>query len=161
MQNTFDNLVIGTLRVTEAVTLPNGAVTNVMIQAGADIDASKIEAFWSHSDGIAGAATTQTRVIAIGKAVGTLIHFRVTQVSACTGAATVTVDLKKNGTTVLDAVITLNAATAAYAVQDAVFDDDDIAEDDVFAVVVTVTATGTDTAATGIGWQLDATEVYV
>jgi hypothetical protein len=57
----------------------------------------------------------------------------------CVSAATVTVDLLKNGTTVLSAVITLDNSQAAYVLEPGVVSTPDYDDGDVFEVAVAIT----------------------
>ncbi len=90
------------------------------------------------------AAATERRVIAtVRGTTGTIVAFRAGCVVANVGAATVTVDLKKNGTTVLTSVITLDSANAAYAIEDAAgFTSTALVANDVLEVVIVATAGG-------------------
>ncbi len=88
------------------------------------------------------AAAAERRVVHVARAAGVLDDFRAGVVVACTGNATVTVDLRKNGTTVLDAPIVLDNTNTAFAKEAAGVSAaaDDYVAGDVFEVVVTVNA---------------------
>jgi hypothetical protein len=72
----------------------------------------------------------------------TINSFKAGSVTACVGAATITVDLKKNGTSVLSAPITLNSSSTAYVVQSGTVTTTSLVAGDVLEVVVTATAGG-------------------
>ena len=76
-------------------------------------------------------------------ATGTLRYFAAGNVSPLTGAATIAVDLKKNGTTVLTGTITLDSGDAAYAVVEGTLDgdEDDLVAGDVLTVHADYTVT--------------------
>lgn len=84
-----------------------------------------------------GAQSDATQVIHVVKgATGTIISFCAGSVTPCAGAATCTLDLKKNGTTVLSAVITLNNTHSAYEVVEATLSTTSVVTEDVLTVVV-------------------------
>jgi hypothetical protein len=60
-------------------------------------------------------ATDERRYLYRAYAAGTLVSFRAGVLVAATGDDTVTVDLKKDGTTVLSAPISITTSPAAYA----------------------------------------------
>jgi hypothetical protein len=97
------------------------------------------------------AATTETKVVhVVYGATGTILAFRAGSIVANIGAATVTVDLKKNGVSVLTGVITLNNAnTARVAVAGTLGASLALVAGDVLEVVCVATAGG-GTLATGV-----------
>lgn len=96
-----------------------------------------------------GTSASETKVIHYARAAGSVTGFRAGSVVANIGAATVTVDLKKNGTTVLSAVITLDNANAAYTAEAGTISSASYVSGDVFTVVTVATAGG-GTLATGV-----------
>src|SRR4051812_34014201 len=58
-------------------------------------------------------ATTETRAIHLANGPGTLVEFDAGSIVACLTTATITVDIKKNGVSVLTSVLTLNNANTA------------------------------------------------
>lgn len=89
-------------------------------------------------------AAAESRVIHVATAAGTVVGFSAGCVVANIGAAVVTFDLKKNGTTVLTGVITVDNGDAARAVVDGTLSGAAVAyvADDVFEVVIAATAGG-------------------
>lgn len=87
-------------------------------------------------------ATAETRTLHVAHASGTLVAFRAGSIAIAAGAATVTVDLKKNGTTVLSAVITLDSGNTARVSEDATLSVTSYAAGDWFEIVTTATAGG-------------------
>jgi hypothetical protein len=88
-------------------------------------------------------ATAETRVLHVVRgSTGTLKAFVAGSIVACVGAATITVDLRKNGSTVLTAVITLDSANTAYIVEAGTFASTSLVAGDVLTVVTTATAGG-------------------
>lgn len=63
-------------------------------------------------------------------------------VTACVGAATVTVDIYKNGSTILTAIVTLNAAAALTLQAPTISGAGDVVDGDLLEAVVTATAGG-------------------
>jgi hypothetical protein len=99
-------------------------------------------------DGTIASATVPIHIV--HGAAGGVIAVKAGSITACAGAATVTVDLKKNGTSVLAAVITLDSGNTARVPEDGtlVADPSDAA-DDFFELVVVATAGG-GTLGTGL-----------
>lgn len=149
-----DVLINGTLTVVTDLNAPASSITNAAIDSAAGIEATKLEhqyqPVYAQGSGTTAAAATETLYVAYGA--GTLIAFRAGSVVANVGAATCTVDLKKNGTTMLSAVITLDSANTARVVEAATLSVTSIAAGDVLEVVVTASAGG-GTLATGLFCQ--------
>lgn len=96
-------------------------------------------------------ATTETKITHIAYAAGVVEDFRAAMIGANVGAATVTFDLKKNGTTVLSSVVTLSSSHAAYEdVVGTLVASPTYVAGDVFTTVITATAGG-GTLGTGAG----------
>lgn len=140
--NVFVN---GNLQST-SMDIPAGTITNSDVNASADIDATKLEhEHRKHVNQVHGsAATTERRVIHTVKGTtGTVVAFRCGVVVACVGAATIDIDLLKNGTTILSAAIQLDNTNAAFAFEDASgFTSTTLAADDVLEADITATAGG-------------------
>lgn len=99
----------------------NAAVGDAEVKTGAKIDASKLRRRMHarYSQGNV-AAVSETRVLHIAYgAVGEVKAVRVSNIARATGNSTVTVNVRKNGTTILTGVITLtdiNPGSATYGV---------------------------------------------
>ena len=129
------------------VDLPAAAITNANVAGNAGISASKLEhqhqPNYSQESGTTAAA--EDRVIhTVHGATGIVTAFAAGCVVANIGAAVVTVDLHKNGATMLTAAIDVDNGDAAYAVVAGTVDpaEEDVVVDDVIEVVVTVAAGG-------------------
>lgn len=96
---------------------------------------------------------TQSKGAAVATVTGVVQHLALTNGSldsvqlgllvASTGAATIVVDLKKNGVTVLTAPVTLNSTHAAYTIVTAgIAGGGGYLADDIFELTVTATAGG-------------------
>jgi hypothetical protein len=149
------NRIVGDLHVAgnltaDSLAVPNSSVTNEKVAAGAGIDASKLD----HQNIVVFAqanttAAAETRAVYVAHAAGTIEEFEAGSIAACTGNATITVDLKKNGTTVLSAVITLDSGNTAYVVEAGTVSSAAYVAGDVLTVVVAVNA-GTGALGTGV-----------
>lgn len=101
------------------IVLPSSAVTaDAQVAAGANIGGAKTIARQRRVFAQESATTVidESRVIHVAHAAGTLIAFEAGHVVAAIGGATTTIDLKKNGTTVLTAQIVLDSGDAARVV---------------------------------------------
>jgi hypothetical protein len=93
---------------------------------------------YSQAEGAA--VVTESRIVWIthGTA-GTVISLNGALKVACIGAATITVDLKKNGTSVLASVLTFNSSAPIMAAENTSIATGPTAAGDVFEIVVTAT----------------------
>jgi len=140
------------------VVLPAGAVSNDQVAAGAKIAASKLVHKHRKSYGQAGTAASETRAIhGVFGATGTVVAFKVGSITPCTGNATITVDLKKNGTSILASAITLDSTKSARTLYAASIASAGLVVGDWLEVVVTANA-GTGTLGTGLFWQVEIDE---
>lgn len=143
------------------LTLPSGIVTNANLVAYANLDISKLRHRVDEtlSQGSATTAAAQSNPIYVAKAAGTITGLEVGAVVANIGAAACTVDLKKNGTSVLTGgtPVSLTNATAAYATVAASITTAAYAAGDVFELIITATAGG-GTLAKGLFVKFEADE---
>lgn len=144
--------VAGTLTM-GGVTLPDSSITNLKVQAAAAIDPTKIvqryRRAWAQATSAVTVATLNQVIAVITGATGTLRIFEAGAVVPHVGDSVCTVDLKKNGTTVLSSPITLNSGQSARQLVAAAISTTVIAVDDVLEVV-TVATIGTGTLALGV-----------
>lgn len=137
-----DLYVRGTLRADD-FNPPNGTINNGHIASG-QIDANKLQqqiaALYTQDHGTA--VASKRSVIHVAHGDGTLIQFSAGTVVANVGAATITVDLRKNGTTVLSGTADLDNTVAAFDSELGTFASTTYNASDVFEVVVTATAGG-------------------
>lgn len=144
-----DLFVNGHLRAL-TVTLPNSSVSNASVASGANVDAAKLQ--HQHRAGHSQpntTATTETRAVHYAYGAGTIVAFHAGSIAANIGAATVTVDLRKNGTTVLSSVVTLDSGNTARVSEAGTVSVTSYAAGDLLEVVITATAGG-GTLATGV-----------
>jgi hypothetical protein len=143
-----------------SIGIPSNTVDDSDVATSAGIDASKLDHnhCLTYAEGSGTTAADKTVIIhKVKGATGTIKSFRVDCISACTGGATVTVDLQNGGVSVLDAVVTINASTTAASgtiVTPAVVADAKL------TIVIDATSTGTDAAASGLFVELRLDEDY-
>jgi len=150
-----DWTVRGTLNC-EAIALPQNSLTSTdQIRAGINIPADKTEQrffpTWSQPNT---AATTETRTLFVARRAGTLNEVVAGSIAKAVGDSTVTVNVRKNGTTVLAAVITLDSTNTARVLEAGSVTSSAFVAGDWFDVVITATV-GTGTLPTGVFVQLE------
>ena len=130
---------------------PAGSITNAAVAALAGIDSTKLEhqhrVGWSQAN-VTAAAETRVVYVCYGTA-GTILDFRAGSIAKAVGDPTVTVNLRKNGTTVLSSVITLDSGNTNRVAEAGTLSVTTLAAGDVLEVVVAVSA-GTGTLPTGL-----------
>lgn len=138
---TCDRIFVG-----KGATLPAATINAGHIVAAAGIEATKIQQQIRRRIEIEAATTVTTskRGIHLQQGVGSLVRFRAYLADANAGAATITVDLLKNGVSVLDAPLSFDSGDADYAILEGVFDTPiaALAADDRFEVDIVATAGG-------------------
>jgi hypothetical protein len=143
-----------------SILLPSGSVTAANIAAAAGVEATKLEhqhreIYRQESDTT---VVSEDRVVHVVKGTtGNLKTFRAGSVVANAGAATITVDLHKNGSTILTAPISLDNGDSAYDLVAGVISSEPVVADDVLEVVVVATAGG-GTIGKGVFASLDVHE---
>lgn len=145
--------------VAQAITLPSSCVGNSNVTAGAGIDSSKLDhlhyAHQSQKNGTANVAQRELLHLVVG-ATGTLLSFKCWNTTAASGGDSTTVDLYKNGSTILSAAITLNAA-AGTTVQSGTFSSSSVVAGDKLELVATISGSNTGQ---GLNVQLGLDETY-
>lgn len=145
-----DVVVPGTLYVGSFVPSA-GSVRNAGVAADAAIQATKLQHQYVQHYFKTGTAATETVPIHVAYgATGTIVAIKAGSIAIAVGAATVTIDLKKNGTTCLSAVITLDSGNTARVVEAGTLTVTDYVTGDFFELVITATAGG-GTIPTGLG----------
>lgn len=137
------------------------AVTNAQVAAAAAIAATKLQhqygKHYSQAQGTAVAADRRIVHVVYGLTAA-ILSLRVGAAVAAIGDSTLTVDLLKNGTTILSGTVTLTSSNAAYSLSDpSGFTSTALVVGDVLEVKVTVSA-GTGTLAKGVFAQLNLRE---
>ena len=148
-----DMLVRGSL-LCDGIVLPAASITNTNIAAFAAIAATKLQ----HQHQPCGAqpntaAADETRVLHVVHGTsGSVVDFEAGSIGVAVGDAITTIDLKKNGTTILSAPITLDSGNVARTVEAAVISGGTLVAGDVLEVVIDATI-GTGTLPTGVFWM--------
>lgn len=134
------------------IDLPDGAVSDSDVAADAAIGAAKLEhqhaINYSQASGTTAAAETKVVHTVQGTA-GSLVSIKAGMVTPCSGDATVTVDLHKNGSSILTSTITLDSTQTARELVTGTIDTATTADGDVLEIVITVSA-GTGTLGSGV-----------
>lgn len=151
MSNQVDNLFVSGTLTCKSFTPPAASIGDAAIRSGDYIAGLKVQrgihrvlAQDSNS-----AATAQTRVVHVAVSAGTIQSLSAGCVSPCTGDAAITIDLRKNGASVLTAPIDLTSAQAARALVAATVSTADYVASDVFEIEITVAA-GTGALGSGV-----------
>jgi hypothetical protein len=147
MANRIDGPITftGQANFTGTMNVPAGTVTNAGIGASAasPIDTEKVEQQVNRHYFKAGSAASETVPIHVARADGTVTFINAGSVAIAVGAScTVTIDLKKNGSTVLTSVITLDQNNTARVTEPGTINTADYSEDDWFELVIVATAGG-------------------
>jgi len=142
------------------IILNAGCVADVHVAVDAAIAASKLQ--HQHRETCAqesgATAAAETRVVHVVKGTaGQVRTFQAGCVTPCLGDATITMDLLKNGASILTAAISLTSAQAAYDLVAGTIDTDTLEAGDVLEVAVTVNA-GTGTLGVGVFCYVDLWE---
>jgi len=135
----------------------------LLAAGGTAVLATAMEHFhaFSYSQNAACPGSSDATVVlhTVAGAAATMVSFKAGSVTPCTGDSTITVDLKKNGTTMLSAVITLDSTEIAYEAVSGTLSVTAAVADDVLTAVVAVSE-GTGTLGTGVFCTLTLTEDY-
>lgn len=137
-----DVLITGALYPAGGVTLPASSVADSQVATAAGISALKLE----HLNNIDLALTDHaTNAAAVRKVIygaenpGTIDKFECFVTVAAGATTTITVDLYKNGSSVLSSAISFTSSLTAYTKSAGTVSSATFTDDDVFEVVVTVT----------------------
>lgn len=150
MSTVNDSLYVkGTLRA-DAMVIPSNAIGDSQVNPASPIAAEKLEHQYNkqveqkHTE----TAVAERRIIHVAYAAGTLEQFQAGCTVANIGDSTVTVDLLKNGSSILSAVPTIDSGDAAFALVLGTISSAAYVAGDVFEVSITVSA-GTGTLGKG------------
>lgn len=151
------NIIDGPLRVRGRVTpefldVPAETITNQAVSSSAAIAATKLqhEHHRTYAQESGTAAADETRVVHVVRgATATLVGVAAGAVGPAIGDATVSVDLKKNGVSMLTAPIELSSSQSAYELVAGAFASGALVQGDVLEVEITGTA-GTGTLPDGV-----------
>ena len=153
-----DNISVRGTAILASVSLPASVVSNANVAAGAAIATDKLR--HKHRKTYAQSGTAASVTIPIHHVIGATadnLSCKAGSIAIAVGAATVTIDLKKNGTTVLTGVTTLdtgNTARVGEALGVNVFS---AVTGDLYELVITATAGG-GTLPTGLFVEFEIDE---
>jgi len=140
-----DVIVRGGLRVTGSLTGCADSITDAMVESAAGLDASKLEhnhrAIYAQESATTTTSGAWTMHVVAG-ATGTLKSFAAGTVVLNIGAATVTVDLLKNGVSILTAAFILDSSNTAYILEAGTLSSTSVVVGDVLEVKTTAAADG-------------------
>lgn len=155
-----DTYVDGTLQAKTFV--PSAAcVRDAHLAADAELSASKMQHRHNKVLTQTGTAATETKPIhVVLGATATIKSIKAGSIAACSGAATITIDLKKNGSSILTGVITLDNANTARVMEAGTLSSSSLVVGDFLELVITATAGG-GTLGTGLIVQLELDEASV
>ena len=145
MSNAIDALFVrGSLVVGGPFVPPTGSITDNSIIAAAGVRASKLQQQYvkekTLSAHAAAASATRQQIHRVMGATATILSFGVVASQAAGAASSATIDLKKNGVSILTATITLDNGTAAFALKAGTLSSASAVAGDVFEAEVTAVA---------------------
>lgn len=156
---TNDRQYTGTVTFTTAPALPANTITaQTQIAAAIGIAYTKVQQLRREMIFQAGTAASASIPIMRGYgATGTVLAVNVGSIAIAVGAATVTVDIKKNGTTILSAVVQLDSGNTARVTEGGTITVPSYVAGDFFEAVIVATAGG-GTIPTGLFVEMIASE---
>lgn len=140
-----------------------GSITDALVSSTAGIGATKVQRIntevYSQPNTT---ATSETRVIQVVRPANgaAASEFSVGCIAAAVGAATVTVDLKVDGSSILSGVVTIDNTLAAYTPKVGTITAPTLVQGNVLTIVITATASG-GTLPTGVFACLKITEAAI
>jgi len=129
-------------RLTAADLSPSASsISDSQVAADAGISASKLEQqiVFQHRQA---APATVTEYVHIARGAGEIVALRAVADTVPAAANSYTIDVLKNGTTILTSVITINDSTTADDIQEGLLSVTSYVADDLFKIVVTVSGGG-------------------
>jgi hypothetical protein len=140
------DLYVGGNLSAKTFSCPAASITDNGVASAAGIQASKSQQQFTKTYGQVtgvGAVTERRPIHSVYGATGLVVQFRAAAAVANIGAATITVQLKKNGVNILTSAISLSSSTVAFAwVAAAGFTTTSLLASDILEVDVTATAGG-------------------
>jgi len=137
------NVVVGGFIKAGAWSVPAGIIGDNAMDSANPISVSKYlpRQVDCHGQSSLVTVAADQKVVYIARAAGTVnTLFMATLPVACTGGATVTVNVLKNGVNVTSTPITFTNADAAYAVKNGLLSISTFAANDVFELLISTTA---------------------
>jgi hypothetical protein len=152
--------VLGTLTA-NLLNVPLGAITDTMVSASADIAATKLQKQfqenYSNTDSATSAISEQRVLHTVRGSTGTVNEIAAGAVAVLVAPATCTIDLLKNGASILTSTIALAAGDTPRVVKFGTLSSSAVVAGDVLEIKVTATAGG-GTLPKGVYARLTVTE---
>ena len=147
--------VYGSTYLAGGATLPAASIGDSQVSASSPLGVTKVTHRYVAVYCKPGNATSETEVVHVCKAAGTLTQVRAGSVTAAVGDSTSTIDARKDGTAVLPGTIVLDNANSAYTPESGTVSGGgvSVAVGDVITVV-NVASAGTGTLPTGVYCQV-------
>ena len=153
-----DDVHINGHLTSKTAAIPAGTVTNAMVNGSAAIACAKIQKPRLLEYGTTGTAASATVPIYVCKgATATVQSIRAGSIAIAVGGATVTIDLKKNGSSILTGVITLDTSNTARLLEAGTVSSPGLVDGDWLELVIVATAGG-GTIPTGLLVQVEVFE---
>ena len=152
MASINEDLVVRGRLTPNQLDIPAGTITNAEVSASAAVATTKLKhRFHAGHSQPNTTSTTETRNIFVARSAGTISEIVAGSIVANIGDSTVTVDLKKNGTSVMTSILTLDSGNVARVVEVGVLNGSltTLAAGDWLEIVITATV-GTGTLSTGL-----------
>lgn len=155
-------VIYGDLQVTGglssgSLTIASGTVTNAMVASGAALDTAKMLHRYKASVRQATPAALTELVSVCNGLTGTIRSFKCVSAVKHTSGST-TIDLKKNGTTVLSSTVVLDSGNTNYIAESGTLSVTTLVAGDVLSVVVTISS---PVSATGLCYEVEWDETPV
>lgn len=146
MSNRVDQLYVAGALTCQSFTPPAGCVRDSAVAAGAGIQATKVQQQYARAySQVHGSAASSVRIPIhnVYGATGTLVELVAGVVVAAIGAATVSIQLKKNGSNILSSALVIDNANVAFAEETTTgFTSTSLVAGDVLELDITATAGG-------------------
>lgn len=159
------NLHDGDMHVTGALSAERFSpaawiVDNAAIAAGAGVEAAKLQHQYKPTFALDGSPVgVAAKVLHVVRgATGTVERFRAGSIAPNVGDYTVTVDLKKNGVSILQSILTLDSGHSAYQAVEAVLASTALVADDVLSVTISANGSGAGAFGTGFFFAVEIRE---
>lgn len=156
------NVIYGDMQVTGgfsagSMSISAGAVTDSSVASGAAISTAKMNHRFKASLQQAAPAATTALVTTINGATGTIRSFKCNAVTKHSSGST-TIDLKKNGTTVLSSTVVLDSGNTNYIAEAGTLSVTSLVAGDALTIVVTVSS---PVGATFLNYEVEWDETAV
>lgn len=141
------NLQVGGQLTAGSMTAPDNSVADAAVQTPTDmddaIDANKVKhenvrTWTDHELEIDEESVAKEGYMWCASAAGTIVSIAMGSVVVATGDNTLTIDVKKNGTTILSSTVVLDSSNTNYIVEDGTLSVTTFVDGDVFTVHLTL-----------------------